>query len=66
MSAEVCRGCVQAELGLSDVEEVEDWLVKAMGKKLMGGQMDQVLLVDSRTEKRGMLQCSHMVCNWRR
>jgi hypothetical protein len=34
--------CVQAELGLSDIEEVEDWLVKAMGKKLMAGQMDQV------------------------
>jgi len=36
---------VQAELGLSDIEEVEDWVVKAMGKKLMGGQMDQVSLV---------------------
>jgi len=33
---------IQAELGLSDIEEVEDWVVKAMGKKLMGGQMDQV------------------------
>jgi translation initiation factor 3 subunit M len=33
---------IQAQLGLSDIEEVEDWLVKAMGKKLMGGQMDQV------------------------
>ena len=47
MDAELCPGFMQTELGLSDREEVEDWLVKAMGKKLMGGQMDQVLLFGS-------------------
>ena len=33
---------MQESLGIADVEEVEDWLVKAMGKKLLSGQMDQV------------------------
>lgn len=33
---------VQENLLVSDSEEVEDWLVKAMGKKLLSGQMDQV------------------------
>ena len=33
---------LQAHLGVEGSEEVEDWLVRAMGKKLLSGQMDQV------------------------
>lgn len=35
-------GFTQERLGIEGNEEVEDWLVRAMGKKLLSGQMDQV------------------------
>ena len=33
---------MQERLGLSSSEDVEEWLVRAMGRKLIEGQMDQV------------------------
>ena len=33
---------VQERLDLSEAAEVEEWLVRAIGKKLIEGQMDQV------------------------
>lgn len=33
---------LQQHLGLADLSDVEEWLVRAMGKKLIEGQMDQV------------------------
>ena len=38
----LCNFHLQERLGLAHSEEVEDWLVRAMGKKLLSGQMDQV------------------------
>lgn len=40
--AEPGRCFAQEHLGLSGAGEVEEWLVRGMGKKLVEGQMDQV------------------------
>lgn len=34
--------CLQERLGLSTAVDVEEWLVRAIGRKLIEGQMDQV------------------------